>query len=228
MRIGRLLRLLIIFCLANVISACVVPMPTQNINEHNKWEQELSSGNKSLVFGRIQWIEHGKETKIGKGLFAFSISPTIFRMEDKSKTRGSVDENGAFVWALEPGLYVINTIDYHYFWSEHGDHSIVPKVAFRVPVKGKIYYIGTLRVDFASKHNVFSGDLYGQMKVTIEDQGQRDNPAIAENQGLMPKDVEKSLMVHDVDLPYAIDTTEQLNKTQRILNYIFRKYFIDY
>jgi hypothetical protein len=215
MRTARLLHGLVILFLAGAVGACVAP--TQNLKERGNCDQALSSGNKSIVFGRVQWLEHGEEKKIGKGLFDFSISPNLLRMEDKSKTYGEVDENGTFVWSLEPGIYVINRINYRDPWS--GNYFMVPKVAFRVPDKGKIYYIGTLRADFAYKRDLIGG-LSGQVKVTIEDQGQRDNAAIAETLGIMPKDVEKSLMVHDERLPRTIDTTEEFNMAVQTLNAI--------
>jgi len=216
MKLAQLLQGLIILCLVSAISACVAP--TQNIKERGGWKQAVSSGVTSAVFGRIQWLEHGNEKKIGKGLFDFLVTPILLRMEDRSRTYGEVDENGEFVWALEPGTYVINRINYRDPWS--GNYFMVPQVAFRVPDKGKIYYIGTLKADFASKRDLIGG-LSGRVKVMIEDQGEGGYPAIAEKLDMMPKNIEKSLMVHEQGLPRTIDTTEEFNTALRILNAIF-------
>jgi len=216
MKIAQLFQGLIILFLVNAISSCVAP--TQNIKERGGWKQAISSGNTSIVFGRIQWLEHGNEKKIGRGVFDFSVTPNLLRMDDRTRTYGEVDENGEFVWPLEPGIYVINKIAYRDPWS--GNYFIVPQVAFRVPDKGKIYYIGTLKADFASKRD-FIGGLSGHVKVMIEDQDKGDYAAVAKKLDIMPKHIEKSLMVHEQGLPRTIDTTVEFNAALRILNAIF-------
>ena len=216
MKITKLLQVLIILFLVTAISSCVTP--TQNIKERGDLKQAVSSGNASVVFGRIQWLEHGNEKKIGKGVFDFSVTPNLFRMEDSSRTYGEVDENGEFTWALAPGTYVINKIAYRDTWS--GNYFMVPQVAFRVPDKGKIYYIGTLKADFASKRD-FIGGLSGQVKIVIKDQEEVDYAAVAKKLDLMPNNIDKSLMIHEQGLPRTMDTTEEFNNALIILNAIF-------
>lgn len=216
-KVAQLLVRLIILSLVGTISACGIA-PTKNIKERSDWVQAIATGNKSVVFGRMQWLEHGEEKQIGKGLFEFSVSPILLRMEDRSKTIGEVDENGEFVWTLDPGTYVINRINYRDPWS--GNYFIVPQVALRVPDKGKIYYIGTLKSDFASKRDLIGG-LSGQVKVVIEDQGEGGYAAFAKKSEVIPTNIEKSLMVHEQNLPRTIDTTTEFNMALRILNAIF-------
>lgn len=212
---SKLLRRLVAIFLLGALSACV--SPTQNITEPRAWEQALSSGKQSVVIGRIEWLEHGKARRIGKGLTQFSVTPMLLRMEDKSRTKGELDENGAFIWALQPGTYVIYRINYRDPWS--GNYFMVPKVAFRVPETGKIYYVGTLRADFASKRDIIGG-LSGLVKVSVEDRSQRGGTALAEGLGMPPKEVQTSLMVHDAKLPRTIDTTAEFNLAVQILNAI--------
>ncbi|RMH39663.1 MAG: hypothetical protein D6694_10945 [Gammaproteobacteria bacterium] len=215
MKTCRLLRSIVILGLCTALISCVAP--AQDIKGPSDLDQVLSSGKKSAVFGRIQWLENGKEKRIEKGLFNFSVSPNLLRMDDRSKIHGEVDENGYFVWSLEPGIYVIYRINYHDPWS--GNYFIVPKVAFSVPEKGRIYYIGTLKMDFAPKRDLIGG-LSGRVKVRIEDQGQKDNAAIVQKIGAVTHDIEKSLMVHKASLPTTIDTTDEFNLAMRILNAI--------
>ena len=212
MRSNPLLRVLVILCLASSTGGCAAPV--QNIKENGGWEQALASGNSSVVFGRIKWIEDGSEKKSGKGLLDFWISPTLLRIEDRSETHAELDEDGTFVWALEPGTYVINRINYRDTWS--GNYFMVPKVAFRVPEKGRVYYVGTLRADFSSERDLIGG-LSGRVRVTIEDHGRRDRAAILQHPGIA-NDFEKSLMVQDERLPRTIDTTEEFNVAVKVLN----------
>jgi len=216
MKLTRTVRGLVMPCLAIVVTACGTQ--TQDIKAHRDWKQALSSGTTSVVFGRIQWLEHGEPRQIGTGLFDFSVSPNLLRIEDKWKTHAEADRNGTFVWALEPGIYVINRINYRDPWS--GNYFMVPKVAFRVPDKGQIYYVGTLSADFASKRDLIGG-LSGQVTVAIKDQLQEDEQAISKPLGALPKNVQKSLMVHDEDLPGTLDTTKEFNMAVRVLNAIF-------
>lgn len=217
MKTGLLFRAVVILCFVGAVGGCAVPKPAENIQDVGSLKNEMHSGSKSVVIGRIQWLEHGKEKKIGKGLFDFSVSPLLLRMEDRSRILGKVDEDGRFVWTLAPGIYVINRINYRDTWS--GNYFMVPQVAFRVPEKGKAYYIGTLKADFASKRD-FIGGLSGRVSVTIEDQSQRDDGIMAQDLGIASKDMEKSLMVHSKKIPRTIDTTPEFNMAMQILNTI--------
>lgn len=213
--INRMLKSLTILCLACAIAACVTPTP--NVKNPEDWKQALSSGNASVVFGRIQWLEHGTERKIGKGLFDFSIAPILLRLEDRSKISGEVDEDGFFAWPLQPGIYVINRINYRDPWS--GNYFITPKVAFRVPDRGKLYYVGTLKVDFESKRDLIGG-LSGRVNITIKDQDQHNYSSVANHFGMSQMKTEKSVMIHDERLPGTIDTTAEFNMALQIINSI--------
>lgn len=209
-------RWLVAVVAVGLLSACVTTTP--NLTAHGNPKEALSSGDTSVVFGRIQWMEHGKEKPIGKGLFAFSVTPNLLRIDDKSRLRGEVDTNGEFMWTLKPGIYVINKIDYRDPWS--GNYFTVPQVAFRVPQNGHVYYLGTLRAEFASKRD-FIGGLSGRVKIQILDNAPTGYGATARKLGISPKKIEKSLMVHVSGLPRTIDTTKEFNLTVQVLNAVF-------
>lgn len=215
MRATSVFRSLAVALLAGVMAACATS--TENIQEQGGAKAALAAGEESIVVGRIRWLENGEERKIGSGMFQFSISPVLLRMEDRSKIKTSVDENGAFAWALKPGIYVINRINYRDPWS--GNYFMVPKVAFRVSEKGKLYYVGTLMVDFKPKRDLIGG-LSGEMKIAIRDQSPEDEGVLTRNLGV-DASVEKSLMIHDRDLPSTIDTTQEYQMTLQILNALF-------
>ena len=211
-----LLRNLVVIGLAMAMVACATT--AKNIQAGGDMKEALASGSESIVLGRIQWLENGKERKIGSGMFQFSISPMLLRMEDRSKIQASVDENGTFAWALKPGIYVINRINYRDPWS--GNYFMVPKVAFRVPEKGKVYYVGTLKVDFEAKRDLIGG-LSGAAKIRILDGGKQDESLLTRNLGVDTASVKKSLMIHDKDLPRTIDTTREYQMTLQMLNALF-------
>lgn len=209
-------RWLVALTAAALLSACFSTTP--NLKEQGNAGQALSSADTSVVFGRIRWTEHGTEKTFGKGLFGSSITPNLLRIEDKSRIRADVDKNGEFIWKLKPGIYVINKIDYRDSWS--GNYFTVPQVAFRVPEAGKVYYIGTLEVDFASKRDLIGG-LSGQVRSRVVDNAPRGYDATARELGIQPDPIDKSLMVHVSGLPGTIDTTKEFNVTVQLLNAVF-------
>jgi hypothetical protein len=136
-------------------------------------------------------------------------------MEDGSRILGEIDEAGGFVWALEPGIYVINRINYRDPWS--GNYFVVPKVAFRVPGPGRVYYVGTLTADFEPKRDLIGG-LSGKLQVRIEDEFEGDYSPLAAELGLARGEIEQSLIVHASDLPQTIDSTAEFQLAMQVLN----------
>jgi hypothetical protein len=210
---SRRLHWFVTICLSSAATTCVASAP--NILESGDLQKALSSETVSVVAGQIRWFEHGAEKEIGKGLLSFSISPMLLRMEDRSRTLAEVDQDGSFMWALDPGIYVINRINYRDPWS--GNYFVVPKVAFHVPDRGKIYYIGTMRADFAAERDIIGG-LSGDVAVVIEDEARGSYDDVAPRFGVEPGDVEASLMVHVEGLPRTIDTTQEFQIAVQILN----------
>ena len=77
---------------------------TGNIDDTTEWETAAQQADRSVVFGRIRWIENGEEIKIGQGDFVkMSLRPDLVCMEDKQRIQGSVDAEGHFAWSLKPG-----------------------------------------------------------------------------------------------------------------------------
>lgn len=122
--------MLICLLCAATLNAC--PAPTQNIYEKKAWNQETQSKDASYVFGRIQWLVHGKEKKM-QAAFGAHLAHILLRMEDRKRFRIETSKSGEFIWTLEPGIYVIARLNYWDMWA--GNYFIVPKVAFRVPAK---------------------------------------------------------------------------------------------
>ena len=205
----------VIFFLALVglIAGCVTTEP--NIIETGAWEQAQLSESTSIVFGRVLWLENGTQKMTDSS--AFYVEPRLLRLEDKSRHLGRISENGEFAWALAPGNYVVDRIIYRDTWS--GMYYFVPKVGFRIPEKGKTYYIGTLRADFSPKRD-FIGGLSGQAKISIENDREDTYEVIEEHLRIPENDIENSLMVHDERLPAPIETDIAVLLATQIMNSI--------
>ncbi|MEW5754701.1 MAG: hypothetical protein AB1810_00205 [Pseudomonadota bacterium] len=195
----RLVVLIALFCL---IVSCASFEKT--IEDSTQLHQELASGNKSVVMGRIEWIFGGKEKTFSKGIFGSDMTPQLVRIEDRARINYSITETGHFVWMLDPGTYVINKIEYRDQWS--GSYFIVPQVGFSVPEKGQRYYIGNLRIDMSAKRD-FLGGLSGKVTITVEDKWDETYPVIRSKTGAAKEQVNKLIMVHDSRLPKTFDST---------------------
>ena len=180
-------------------------------------ELDQVGNDSSVVFGQIEWLESGKEKKIGTGFLTMSLAPHLMKLEDKSRIIGKVNEGGHFVWSLQPGTYLIHKIAYRDTWS--GNYFFIPKVAFSVPDKGKVFYIGTLRGEFEPKRD-FIGGLSGKANFSIQDEDKEDFPDFQNKFKIVPGEIEKSLMIHDSELPESIETTAEFNLAVSIVNAI--------
>lgn len=212
--IRKVFSLFIALLLVCALSGCTTAAHIKNPAEFSR---ARSGKDSSLVFGRIQWIEKGEEKKLGKGILTMSLTPHLFKLEDKSRTVGEISENGNFVWTLSTGTYLINKIAYRDTWS--GNYLFVPKVAFRVPENGKIYYAGTLKAEFDPKRDIIGG-LSGKVRFSTWDTGDTDLIAFQNRFNMNSGEIEKSLMVHDSRLPQTLETTDEFNLAVKILNAI--------
>lgn len=207
-------RKLLLICVSIGLCSCV--FPTQNIRDAADWKQVISSGNKSVVFGRIEWLEQGKDKKIDT-IFG-PVVLNLLRMEDRSNSYGQVDENGDFIWALEPGTYFINKITYVRPFG--GTHFIYPRAAFRIPDRSKTFYIGSLKVDFAVLPDRI-GLVPTQVNIIVVDQGEVGYAATIEKLKLDSTRLEKSLLFQDKRLPETVDpNAESFMRAVNILNLI--------
>ena len=143
----------------------------------------------SIVFGRIKWIEAGKEKKV-------VAIPHLLKLEDEAKITCQVSKEGDFVWSLEKGTYIMNVIEYR-AWT--GTKLFNPKVVFYVPESGKVYYIGTLRAEFVPK---------GEIRFSILNEVERDWAEFQNKFSITSTEFEKNLMVRDPRLPDTIGTTK--------------------
>ena len=185
----------------------------KNIKTSEKLSQvEMES---SIIYGQIKWLENGEEKNIGKKLLGMSVTPHLIKIEDKSRIIGEVSDGGQFVWSLKPGKYFIYKMLYRDSWS--GNYFVIPKVAFDVPGNGKVYYIGTLKCEFEPKRN-FLGMVSGGVEFSILDEDDIHFSNFQEKFSITPKEIEKSLMIHDSRLPKAIETTKEFNLAVSIIN----------
>lgn len=194
-----------------------VPTTEPNI----KSESELSKieeKDSSIVFGKIEWMENGEKKEFKEeGLMGTWIKPNLMNMEDESKIECDISEGGEFVWSLPPGKYLMHKIHYRDSWS--GSYFIVPKVAFTIPKKGKIYYIGTLKGESQTKRDLIGG-LSGTTEFTVEDNYQQDTRNFKKKFRTSSKNIKKSLMIHDERLPKTPETTAEYNVAMRLFNAI--------
>lgn len=186
------MRALIILCLATtLVGGCASTIPS--VKDRAEWTQAISSGNQSLVIGRMQLVVNGEEKKLGKGWFSPSLMPILLRTDDGWVTNGDLNESGEIIWTVNPGTYVINKITIVDPWS--GGHEIATNVTFRVPNKGQVYYIGSLKLNLASSRDLI-GNIHGNWDIVIEDQGAVAYAAVANELDIVESNIQKQLMVY--------------------------------
>ena len=198
------------------LSGCV-PVDEPNITSAAELSQ-IAEKDSSIVFGKIEWIENG-EKKVFKedGLMGSWIKPNLMNMEDETKIQCDISEGGEFVWSLPPGKYLMHKIHYRDSWS--GSYFIVPKVAFTVPDKGKVYYIGTLKGNSQTKRDLIGG-VSGVTKFTVQDNYSQDVRNFKKKFSTSSKRIKKSIMIHDKRLPQTPETTAEYNVAMSLLNAI--------
>lgn len=205
---------IVIFIFA-FLSACA-SRQVNLINEDISPES-IFSEKKSLVYGEITWIENGEQKKIGSNFFDFYIKPNIIRLEDKSRILCDIGENGVFMWALGPGTYVIDRIEYRDTWS--GNYFFIPKVAFRITEAEQAYYIGTLKGQVDIKRD-FIGGLSGKAQFTIVDQCEDNCVSFSTKTNIPLGEIQKSLMIQSEKLPTSFTSTPEFNLGLQIINSI--------
>lgn len=197
-----------------LLNGCV-PTSEPNIksdSELSKIEEKESS----IVFGKIEWMENGEKKEFKEdGLMGTWIKPNLMNMVDESKIECDISEGGEFVWSLPPGKYLMHKIHYRDSWS--GSYFIVPKIAFTIPEKGKIYYIGTLKGDSQTKRDLIGG-LSGTTEFTVQDNYSQDVRSFKKKFRTSSKKIKKSLMIHDKRLPQTPETTAEYNIAMSLLN----------
>jgi len=195
-----------------VLTACSTT--TDNIDDATEWAQATERTDRSIVFGRIRWIENGEEKEIGDSYFKMGLRPDLIRMEDKQRIQASVDNGGHFVWSLEPGTYLMHRIVYWDTWS--GSTVIVPKVAFSVPKAGQIYYLGTLRSDFTKKRDLIGG-VGGSLQFSVQSERYEEEARLRKECGLETRAVTSNLMRHDERLPTSVETSSAFLAATRVI-----------
>jgi hypothetical protein len=190
----RLLSGFLLILLAATITACMKGI--KDVSDPDDWQRGLSSGETSIVFGRIEWLELGEKKPIVKypTPTGFFLEPILRRIVDRETKIGEVGQNGHFAWNLAPGTYVIEEIRCSPPWSSACSLIPNPLLGFSVNETGKLYYIGTLRADIGSERDFLGRLPDGVAHISVHDYLERDLAAIADKSGTGQLDVEKSLM----------------------------------
>lgn len=207
--------LILILSLTLSLSSCI--STKQNITGNDSLIQDAIQGDESIVFGNVLWVEKGEQKKIGSGIFDFYVKPDLLRLEDKARILCDLGENGDFVWALKPGTYVINKMQYRDTWS--GNYFFVPHVAFRIDEHGGTFYIGQLEVNFEPKRDLIGG-MSGKAKFTINDKSPASYERFSQENDISKESIQKALMIHDTRLPTTYDTTSEFNVGIQLINAI--------
>lgn len=69
-----------------------------------------------------------------------------------------------------------------------------------MPKKGNSYYVGTLKCEFEPKRDIL-GSVSGEVLFSILDEDDIYVSNFQEASSITPKEIEKSLMIHDARLP---------------------------
>lgn len=197
-----------------LLSACLA---VENIETPAEAKAASSSADRSIVYGRVKWVENGKETGLDhKDMFGQRVQrvvPRLKRAEDNSTVTVELDNAGHFVWSLQKGTYIIDKLQVNI--PGYGSGFFVPKVAFAVPDNGKSYYIGTLRTDAVVDADFWGTD--GAARFSIEDSQSSEDAYVRRKLGGSFRADQKSLMVQNENLPDSFDTTAEFNMIMLIL-----------
>ena len=202
--------------LASALAGC--QMNTENIQSQEDWNKARPTADQSIVVGRIRWIEGGKERRMSNRFYSWGIDPRLRNLNTGKQTFAKLDEGGHFRWSLDPGIYVIDRLNYRDPVS--GSYFFVPQIGFKVAKGGQVYYIGTLEVHFFPKRGTF-GSLSGPALFGVKDEMRAEGDYIRRTLGVDPGKVGKALMVHDKKLPRSFDTTQEFNVGLTLLNAFF-------
>ncbi|MHC4850153.1 MAG: hypothetical protein ACYTEG_17120 [Planctomycetota bacterium] len=181
---------------------CLGCASTEHIDEASELSEATAQADRSIVFGRIRWIQDGKPKEIGDSYFEMQLTPHLLRMD---------------VWSLEPGTYLMHMLIYRDPWA--GASQLVPKVAFAVPEKGKVYYVGTLRATYEMKRD-FLGKPRGPVYFSVMDERSEEERRLRDELGLGNRPVTSAVMRHDDRLPKSVETTEGFRVASVILTAI--------
>jgi hypothetical protein len=206
MKIPPRLSLLLLFLIAIAAGGC-----TTTATFTDTAREGIGAG-RSVIFGRLLWMENGEERRFGVGLTPITVLPQLVKLDDATRTGGELDRDGFFLWTLEKGTYIIGNIRYGDAWS--GNLTFAPRIAFRVPENGKAYSVGTLKAEFEPERDLANG-ISGPARFSVVDTSEEDMEGFrAENANVPP---EKSLMVHDPRLPGKLETLSDFTQAARVL-----------
>lgn len=184
-------------CMVLILTACS-GMPS-TIKNQKEWHRGEAAEHGSIVIGQIRWIQNGKEETLGNGLLSPSVTPWLSRQEDGWVANAEVNEQGQFAWLLDPGTYFLTKIDFRDPWS--GPYTVPLGITFRVPDKFKVYYIGSLDVNFLSRRDLV-GHLHGYLDTAIDDKGDAGIKNSVLRSSIERTEIQTQLMLKDPEKEY--------------------------
>jgi hypothetical protein len=209
-------KVVILLMLGISFSAC-----TSNIQPNEQQAKSTSETistkleNEAIAYGRIRWIENGKDRENYKSSLGWNIQPRFLRMDDMQTGALNVGADGIFTWRFSSGTYLIHQI--HWFDAWDGHHRLTPKVAFNIPPDGRAYCLGTLVIDLQSKRDIIGGLWVQGWTIRIEDECDSLHQQFSATMPESSMEYSKSLMIHNQDIP---DRPEQLENKDKALEFI--------
>ena len=169
----------------------------ENIDAPIQLSQALADGERSVVIGRIRWIENGKVQKLGTGLFTNMVTLHIYREGSDHRIRAAHAEDGTFAWAMPSGVYRIPIIA---FLTSNGNSVMAPGFfRFDVLEGNEVTYVGTLEINTTRKSG-FTGWKYKIKDLAIRNECATDCAPLLSRVGIPDALLHESLMEPDAAL----------------------------
>lgn len=192
--------------------------PRLSVKEVDPGRPVSLQANEALVFGKIIFIENGKEA-VPYGCSRAPITD-IFHVESENKTRlwscelwwtHMLERDGGFYWIIPRGTYIIPQIQFGY--------TISPQVAFQASFGADAYYLGTLRINVETKQIIAAHFVKKINSISVADEFESMKDNLLKRNPDFKGAIEKNLMIHDTSLPVDLSSYQQ-QKLLQILNSI--------
>ena len=182
-----------------------------NVKKATPGNLVLSPGEDVLIFGRIRWIQNGKEIEKLASMddifiTRLKISLQIIRVEDKKTGILNIEKDGRFFTILPSGSYIIHRIDWMETW---GRNWLVPQIAFSVEEGQQCYYLGTIAVNVKTERTILGTPILKGLEVYIDDEEGEAMQNFDKRYSNLEWKVVKALMIHDLRIPRMIELENQ-------------------
>ena len=212
-----------IICLAGLlIAGCqsaslVEPLGTLPTAPHEITDKDL--GNDALVFGRVRWIQNGKERNDYWSAAGWNIWPEYYRIEDGKHGTLAVADDGTFAWQFPSGTYLAYQVKWFDTWD--GPHRLPLRLAFRVPDAQHAYCIGTIIMKLEAKRDVIGGLWFKNWDLVLDDTCETDRQWFASRYTNLTLPMKKTSLVYDPAIPDSIEALEKRDTIADILRVLY-------